>query len=106
VTQINVATTLLPTTIPANVIYVLRSAPVVYDLTTFSLEPQNCEQTLSISLENVSAGASSPTTYPKFLKYDATKNKITLNGDSFSEANKDFKFRVVATTADGKVKNS
>jgi len=29
-----------------------------------------------------------------------------LNGDSFSEANKDFEFRVVATTADGKVKNS
>ena len=95
-----------PKTIPSSLVYVLRSAPVVFDLPIFSWSSSNCMQTLSITLENVSAGASSPTTYPKFLKYDATKNKITLNGDSFSEANKDFKFRVVATTADGRVKNS
>ena len=95
-----------PKTIPTSLVYVLRSSLVIYELPTFSWSPSNCNQTLSIALENVSPGASSPTTYPSFLKYDTAKNTVTLSGDSVSEANKDFKFRVVATTADGRVKNS
>lgn len=67
----------------------------------YSWQPALCQKKLNFKLENVS-GAS----YPKFLRFDIDTLKVTLNGDSFDESGKDFRFRLVATTTDEAAKNT
>ena len=88
-------------------IYALRTVPVQFTMPNYTWQPSKCKKTIEYKLENQTAGAASLSTYPSFFKFDLASKKVTLNGDiqSFSESDKEFTFRFVATTTDGSVQN-
>ena len=88
-------------------IYALRTVPVQFTMPSYTWQPSKCKKTIEYKLENQTSGAASLSTYPSFFKFELASKKVTLNGDiqSFSESDKEFTFRFVATTSDGSVQN-
>lgn len=60
-----------------------------------------CQKELNFKLEPVGGDS-----YPKFLRFDIDNLKVTLNGDSFDESGRDFRFRLEAKTTDEKAINT
>ena len=79
----------------SELVYVLRSASFSFDMPKYAWQPAACRKDLEFKLENLGGP-----TFPKFMRFDAQTLKVTLNGDSFEESGKEFRFRLVATTSD------
>ena len=87
-------------------VYVLRNLVVEIPLPSYTWLPSLCKKKIEYRLENQSIGTLSTLSYPNFFKLDLVTKKVTLKGESFAESDREFKFRLVATTTDGSVQNN
>ena len=69
------------------IVYAIRSPPVLFSLPEYTWKPAGCKQNLIYTLVNTSNGKTSTTSFPKILSYDKNAKTIQLAGgrDEFGE---------------------